>query len=338
MLALIGVRGRLFMAAKAQFCSVVAPFRNGAGWLAAYAEECLAMLDAHFRDHELILVDDGSTDGSAAVVQPLLDRHSRLRLIRLTRAHGRDIAFAAGLDSAIGEVVVLASPESDPVGVIPELAAAANTHGLATGVADSRPGETFLRRSARKLFQKLSHRWFGMGLPEGATRLQAMNRQVAGSAIRARGTVPVFPVLPSVGGVMGGTIRYQPVSRPGAHVPRSWSEPIDRALALLVLNSHSPLRLAGWMGLAGAALNLVVMVYVVVVNLVKHDVAPGWTTLSLQMSLMFFLVFLVQAVLGEYVGRILELSRDRNIYQILEERNGGSLRLSQQRNVLEKSA
>jgi len=71
---------------------------------------------------------------------------------------------------------------------------------------------------------------------------------------------------------------------------------------------------------------------------VKHDVAPGWTTLSLQMSLMFFLVFLVQAVLGEYVGRILELSRDRNIYQILEERNGGSLRLSQQRNVLEKSA
>ena len=53
---------------------------------------------------------------------------------------------------------------------------------------------------------------------------------------------------------------------------------------------------------------------------------------------MFFLVFLVQAVLGEYVGRTLELSRDKNVYQILEERNGGSLRLSQQRNVLEKSA
>jgi hypothetical protein len=42
--------------------------------------------------------------------------------------------------------------------------------------------------------------------------------------------------------------------------------------------------------------------------------------------------------LGEYVGRTLELSRDKNVYQILEERNGGSLRLSQQRNVLEKSA
>ena len=80
------------------------------------------------------------------------------------------------------------------------------------------------------------------------------------------------------------------------------------------------------------------MFYVVVVNLVKNDVAPGWTTLSLQMSMMFFLVFLVQAVLGEYVGRTLELSRDKNVYQILEERNGGSLRLSQQRNVLEKSA
>ena len=80
------------------------------------------------------------------------------------------------------------------------------------------------------------------------------------------------------------------------------------------------------------------MVYVMVVNLVKNDVAPGWTTLSTQMSVMFFLVFLVQAVLGEYVGRTLELSRDRNVYQILEERNGGSLHLTQNRNVLEKSA
>lgn len=326
------------MAAQAQFCSVVAPFRNGAGWLPTYAEDCLATLEANFRDHELILVDDGSTDGSAAALQPVLDKHARVRLIRLTRVYGRDIAFAAGLDSAIGEVVVLASPESDPPSIIPALAAAGSTHGLATGVAESRPGESFLRKSARRLFQNLSHRWFGMGLPAGATRLQAMNRQVAGSAIRARGTVPVFPVLPAVGGVTGATVPYQPVARPGAHMARSWSEPIDRALALLVLNSHSPLRLAGWMGLAGAALNLLVMVYVVAVNLVKHDVAPGWTTLSLQMSLMFFLVFLVQAVLGEYVGRILELSRDRNIYQILEERNGGSLRLSQQRNVLEKSA
>ena len=326
------------MATKAQFCSVVAPFRNGAAWLAYYAEDCLTVLEANFRDHELILVDDGSTDGSAGALQVTLEKYPRLRLIRLTRAYGRDIALAAGLDSAIGEVVVLASPESDPPKIIPELASAANTHGLATGVADSRPGESFIRASARKLFQNLSQRWFAMGLPSGATRFQAMNRQVAGSAIRARGTVPVFPVRPSVAGVIGATVPYQPVGRPGAQMPRSWAEPIDRALALLVLNSHSPLRLAGWLGLAGAALNLMGMFYVVVVNLVKNDVAPGWTTLSLQMSMMFFLVFLVQAVLGEYVGRTLELSRDKNVYQILEERNGGSLRLSQQRNVLEKSA
>lgn len=326
------------MSAKSQFCSVVAPFRNGANWLVGYAQECLAILEANFRDHELILVDDGSTDSSAGVLQPLLEKSPRLRLIRLTRAYGRDIAFAAGLDSAIGEVVVLASPETDPPSVIPALAAAADASGLATGVAENRPGESIFRRAARKLYQNLTHRYFAMGLPSGATRLQAMNRQVAGSAIRARGTVPVFPVLPGVAGVQGAILRYQPVPRPGAQVTRSWAEPVDRALALLVLNSHSPLRLAGWLGLAGAALNLLVMAYVVVVNLVKHDVAPGWTTLSLQMSLMFFLVFLAQAVLGEYVGRILELSRDRNVYQILEERNGGSLRLSQERNVLEKSA
>ncbi|MCY2938981.1 MAG: glycosyltransferase [Planctomycetota bacterium] len=326
------------MSTKPQFCSVVAPFRNGERWLTGYVSECLAVLALHYRDYELILIDDGSTDATASTLQPLLDENPRLRLIRLTRAYGRDIALAAGLDSAIGELVVLTSPEFDPPEKLPALAEAARCHGLATGVASVRPGESWVRRGARRLFQGLGQRYFAMGLPADATRLQAMTRQVAGAAIRARGNLPIFPVLPSVGGVTGTTLNYQPVARRGAHWQRSWAEPVDRALALLVLNSHSPLRLAGWLGLAGAGLNLLVMVYVMVVNLVKNDVAPGWTTLSTQMSVMFFLVFLVQAVLGEYVGRTLELSRDRNVYQILEERNGGSLHLTQNRNVLEKSA
>ena len=90
---------------------------------------------------------------------------------------------------------------------------------------------------------------------------------------------------------------------------------------VIVANSTNPLRLVSLLGLLAAGLNLLYALYVIVVYLVKKDVAPGWATLSLTMSSMFFLLFVSLAVISEYVGRILMENHNRPAYFLLDEKN-----------------
>ena len=73
--------------------------------------------------------------------------------------------------------------------------------------------------------------------------------------------------------------------------------------------------------MAASGLNLLYAMYVLAILLFKQQVQPGWVTLSLQGAGMFFLICLILAMLCEYTGRILEETRDRPLYHVLEERN-----------------
>src|SRR5438105_2405397 len=96
-------------------------------------------------------------------------------------------------------------------------------------------------------------------------------------------------------------------------------------MGIIVTNSTHPLRFVSWLGLFGGTLNVLYVGYVAAIYLFKKDVAAGWTTLSLQTAGMFFFVFLILVILSEYIGRILEESKERPLYYVLEERNSSVL-------------
>jgi glycosyltransferase involved in cell wall biosynthesis len=328
------------MSEKRGFISVVAAVANVGPFIEAFIRECVGVLEAHFRDHELILVDDASADDTVACVDTLLKGTPSLRIIRLARRFGTDIALTAGLDSAIGDYIVLMQAECDPPAEIPAMVRLAQSgYGIVTGVARYRQGEHFGRRLLRRGFYHYCNRVLGIQYPRFATRFQVLSRAAASAVTCIRNKCPQFPVLASQVGYASRTHKYQQVSRPSAGSNLGLREKVDRGLSIMVLNSISPLRLVSYLGIAAGVLNLVYACYVVVVNLLLQHVAEGWTTLSLQMTSMFFFIFLIQVVVCEYVGRILEETKDRPLYHVLEERNGSELLvLHQQRNILDKSA
>src|SRR5437763_16192656 len=103
------------------FVSVVAPLYDDAPLVGEFVRDVIEVLAANYANYELVLIDDGSRDGTAAAVLPCLTRYKCLRLIRLTRHFGTEVALAAGLDAVIGDFVVLMDPATDPPGLIPEL-------------------------------------------------------------------------------------------------------------------------------------------------------------------------------------------------------------------------
>ncbi|MCZ2341069.1 MAG: glycosyltransferase [Bacteroidales bacterium] len=319
------------MTLQSGFVSVVVPVANGAAYMADFLNECLVVLQNTYRDYELIIVDDASTDDTAAIVGKHLQGVKELRLVRLARRFGPDVAAVAGLDTAIGDTIVLMRADRDPPAEIPALVERCRTGvGVVTGVAIPH-GDGLLTRVLRGAYHLYTNRVLGLSFPRYGTTFQALSRAAVSAVTRIRAKCPTFPVLASQVGYGGITYEYRPLDRAHGQAEPGLLAKIDRGLTVLVTSSISPLRMVSYFGVAVALLNLLYAGYVVGVNLVQSHVAAGWTTLSLQISGMFFCVFLVLVVVCEYVGRTLGEATNKPLYHVLDERNGSDLLQFQQR-------
>jgi glycosyltransferase involved in cell wall biosynthesis len=300
------------------FVSAVATVHDQGPAVAAFAAEVLAVLREHYAEYELILVDDGSSDETAAVAGTLARQTAGVRLVRLSRCYGGDVARLAGLDAAIGDFVVVLQP-GDPPSAIPGMAERYRSGvDVVHGVAEGRPGGVY--GAIRAAYRWAWKRVFGRRAPSATATLFGLSRRAVGALTRARPRRRHLTLWLEQIGFRRETFGYQRL--PGHAGPGGLFEMIDCGLDLAVSASSSPLRVVSYLGCAAAGLNLLAVGYVAGVNLFKHHVAEGWTTLALQNSLMFFLVFLTLVFLAEYVGRLLEESNDRPLYHVLDEAGG----------------
>jgi len=102
--------------------------------------------------------------------------------------------------------------------------------------------------------------------------------------------------------------------------------------------SSAPIRAAWILGLVGSGLNLLYAVGVVIIALAKGSVVEGWVSLSLQASGMFFLVFLILAIIAEYIFRLSEAAHDRPIYRISAESTSAAESLRERLNLAEDAS
>jgi polyisoprenyl-phosphate glycosyltransferase len=327
------------MAVSDCFVSVVAPLRNDSTIVADFVAEVMDVLRANYTNYELVLVDDGSDDDTVAEVTSLLGRYECIRLIRLSRKFGTEIAIASGIDSVIGDFVVVMLPDTDPPRLMPDMVRQArNGQGIVFGVRKSRAGEPFLMRVATDVFYWAASKLFQLRIPKDSTKFLVLSRQAVNAVTQIKDRYRYIRVLSAYVGYSNQTFVYEPINRYGRPRTKGFLEAVNLAVGIIVTNSTHPLRFVSWLGFIAGALNVLYGAYVIAVYLFRSHVAEGWTTVSLQASCMFFFVFLILTVLSEYVGHILEESRERPLYYVLEERNSSVLLADQERrNVVNAS-
>lgn len=319
------------------FVSVVAPLQDDADIVDAYADDVLEVLARTYTNYELVLVDDGSRDDTPARVERILHEHRCVRYVRLSRRFGLEIAVAAGLDTVIGDYTVVMLPASDPPALVPELVERARTSGVVSGVRTERAAEPIWARLGASAFYVIAAA-SGVELPKHGTLFQALSRQAVNGVTRIKDKYRSLRLLSASVGYGSETVAYQPIARRDTPRHRGFLESLALAVGIVVSSSTRPLRLVSGLGLAASTLNLLYMLYVVAVFLLKDHVAEGWTTTSLQLSSMFFLMFLIMTVLAEYVGRILDEAKDRPLYHVIEERNSNVVVAdAERRNVVKES-
>jgi hypothetical protein len=218
--------------------------------------------------------------------------------------------------------VVTLDPRTDPIDIIPAMITACRkSGGIVHGMAENPERRSFLRDSIGGIFRSYCRRHLGVDIKRGVSDLRVMSRQAVNALLQVREQSRYLRVLTLTLGYQHEFFPYRHCPRAGGGRDPGWAAEVSTAIDLLAANTRHPLRLVTVAGLLGAFLNLLYAGYVVVIYLIKPNVAAGWTTLSLQQSGMFFFVCLILAVLSEYVGTILGEVRSRPLYFIAQEAN-----------------
>jgi hypothetical protein len=306
--------------------SIVVPLQQDAHLLEKIVTEIDQVVGASYRFFEIVLVDDGSTDDTTSVVQPLLKRIQRVRYLRLSRPFGRDVAMSAGIESSIGDFVVTMDPKTDPIHVIPTMIQQCRkSGGIVHGIAENPVLRSCVREWVGSSFRNYCRRHLGVEIKRGVSDLRVMSRQAVNAMLQVREQRRYLRVLTLTLGYQHEFFPYSLETREGGPRLTKWTAEVAIAIDLLAASTRHPLRMVTAAGLLGAFLNLLYAVYVVCIFLIKTSVVEGWTTTSLQLSGMFFFVCLILAVLSEYVGTILGEVRSRPLYFIAQESNSSVL-------------
>jgi polyisoprenyl-phosphate glycosyltransferase len=299
--------------------SVVAPVFNESGTLAELHRRLtltLTGLDAY----EIVLVDDGSSDGSWDLLLELAARDSRLRLLRLSRNFGHQAALSAGMDAARGDAIVLMDADlQDPPEVIPQLVAKwRDGFDVVYAVRSDREGEPRLRLASISLFYRLLHRITPTSIPQNAGDFRLLSR-------RAADAITAMPERARFLRGMTSWIGYRQTGVPYTREARFAGESKypARKLARLALDgitsfSTAPIKLVTGIGLALVVFCMGVLAWTLYVRLFTSDAPQGWTSVIAVVLLLGGVQLLSLGVIGQYVARIFDETKQRPLYLVDE--------------------
>jgi glycosyltransferase involved in cell wall biosynthesis len=302
------------------FLSVVFVVRDESSHIQKTLSDAVAAVSSLVSDYELIVVDNSSDDESVAILKRLTEENGlpNLQIFALTKEVDADTASWVGLENALGDFVCVMDPLADDLGFLPEmLDKAVSGMDVVFASNEQKVKQSFSYRAAYAIFNTLYKVFNGVHLAKEAPQYRILSKRVVNFILQHPQPAMTYRHLPATGGFARVNLSYSATPRT-SHTKRL-GESLDRGMRLLVSTTRAPMRLVTTLSLFGAVSNLVYSVYVVAVGALKTDVAPGWISLSLQQSGMFFLISLVLLVLGEYIVHMASLSNEGPLYHVGQE-------------------
>lgn len=318
------------------FLSVVFVVRNHDAHLDTLLRAAGEAIAPLVSDYELIVIDNASQDDSVATLKRLTGEAglANLQVFVLTKEVDTDTASWVGLENALGDFVACIDPMLDDIAFLPAmLDKAAGGADVVFAHNEGAAPQGLAYRFASAVFNGLYARLNGLHLATEAPQYRVLNKKVVNFLLRHRQPSLTYRHLPATAGFVRANLRYSAAPR---LVPdKQLLSSIDRGMRMLVSTTRAPMRIVTVLSLFGAVANLLYSVFVVAVGLFKADVAPGWVSLSLQQSGMFFLISLVLLVLGEYLLQMASLSNEGPLYYVGQELTSARITRREKLNIEE---
>jgi polyisoprenyl-phosphate glycosyltransferase len=301
--------------------SIVIPVLNEERGLRRLLERLVAVLDGIGRPWEVIFVDDGSRDGTPAMLAALNAGDPRFKAIVLSRNFGKEIAVAAGMRYAVGAAVVVMDGDlQHPPETIPALVRQwEQGFDVAYGERSNRATDTAAHRLTAQLFYGVFRSMSRTELPLGAGDFRLIDRKVVDVLNRMDERARFNKGLFAWVGFRSIGVPYDVEARGEGRSRWRWRQLMRFALDGIISFTTIPLRVWSYLGLFISACAFLFALYILVEALVFGINAPGFPTLII--SVMFFagVQLISLGVIGEYLGRVYEEVKGRPLFVVSRE-------------------
>ena len=304
--------------------SLVVPIFNEEAVIPILLRRLDALIGALDAEAEVIVVDDGSSDTSAIVIEAKARADTRYRLIKLSRNFGHQIAITSGLDHASGRAVIVMDADlQDPPEVVLEMIAKwKEGYDIVSAERVSRQGESRFKRATADLFYRLMGRLGDAPMARNAGDFRLVDRKALDCFLampeRDRFVRGMFAWI----GFRQGIVTFDRPPRAAGSSKYSLGKMVALAANGIISFSDAPLRLALW---AGGAVSALAFVYGLSVigrwALSDPSLERGWSSTIVVIAALGGANMLMTGVVGLYVGRIYAEAKRRPLY-IVERATG----------------
>lgn len=269
---------------------------------------------------EIVYVEDGSVDGTAALLRELQAADPHVRVLYLARNFGHQFAVTAGLAHAAGDAVAIMDADlQDPPEVIGAMLDRwREGYEVVYGVRVDREGETRFKLWSASLFYRLINRLSDTDIPLDTGDFRLLDRKVVDAIVGMPERDRFLRGMVSWAGYRQIGVPYRRAARFAGETKYPLAKMVRFALDGIISFSVKPLRLSTFLGFLSAGLALVAIIYALGMRLFTQSWVTGWTALIIAILFLGGIQLISLGIIGEYVGRLYGEAKRRPLYLVRE--------------------
>jgi len=300
--------------------SIIAPIYNEIGNLPELYRRLKETLEKTNETWELLMVDDGSTDGSTDEIRQLAAQDERVKPVIFARNFGHQIAVTAGLDYARGHaVIIIDSDLQDPPEVILDLIAKwKEGYEVVYAQRAEREGETWLKLVTASLFYRIIYRITDVNIPEDTGDFRLLDRKVVNVVNQMRERHRFLRGMSVWVGFKQTGVKYRRSARFSGVTKYPYKKMIKFASDAITSFSYFPLQLAMYLGFFSAGISILAIPVVIILRMVGLHAFSGQATTLIAVLFLGGVQLISLGILGEYIGRLYDEAKGRPLYIVRE--------------------
>lgn len=285
--------------------SLVTPAFNEEANVANLHNRVMAIMAPLAMDYELIMVDDGSKDGTLAQIKKLAQADGRVKYISFSRNFGKEAAMLAGLTYCDGDyAIILDSDLQHPPELIPQMIAKAQDGFDQVIAKRSRTGDSRGRTFLSRLYYRLVNHLIDVKLEDGVGDFRLLSRKAINALVSMKEYTRFSKGLFAWIGFHSTTLEYENVQREAGETKWSFRALFKYAMDGIMSFNDKPLRISFYVGALTFLAGLLYILYSAIRVMVVGIEEPGYFTMISAILIMGGIQLISIGVLGEYIGKI----------------------------------
>ena len=298
--------------------SIIIPCHNESGNLGTLYTRIRAVMEQTSEPWEIICVNDGSSDDTLLQLIALHSRDQRIKIIDLSRNFGKEAALTAGLDATLSDAAIpLDADLQDPPELIPELLAQwRKGFDVVNAVRLSRKGESWLKRASAHVFYRVINRMSEVEIPPDTGDFRLLSRSVLDALQALPERRRFMKGLFAWVGFRSTNIYYHREPRHSGRTTWNYWQLWNFAVEGITSFSQVPLQLAAYLGFLVSLLAFLYAIWLIISTIAYGNPVKGYPSIMVTLLFLSGVQLMALGVIGEYLGRIYEESKQRPVYLV----------------------